>query len=547
MHIERVRHPRGEQWFSIRVRPDGVRLIAGGEAGLRYGRSALVQLCAGPSRVRSVDIEDWPDFPVRGVMLDISRDKVPTMATLRQLVDLLATWRINQLQLYMEHTFAYRGHEAVWRGASPMTGPQLEALDRYCRARGIELVPNQNCFGHMERWLKHPRYAKLAEMAGAWKTPFGTMRDKPSTLCPLDAGSIKLVSSLLGQLLPHFSSRSVNVGCDETFELGQGRSREACRRRGVGRVYFDYLLKVYREVRRRGRRMMFWSDIVLEHLEVVRRLPSFATALIWGYESDHPFDRQCKLVRSAGLEFYVCPGTSSWCSFSGRTTNGLANLRRAAEAGLRRGATGYLITDWGDFGHRQYLPASYAGLLYGAVVSWCAKSNREIDVAEELSRRVFDDATGVTGKLWCDVGRVHEHSGVSIKNRTVLFSIIDTPLSEVANIKGLTPARIRRMLRRIGELATQLRRAQFSGANGALVRQELTATLVVLRHACRRALAVLQDRRVPRATWRALAADIRRIMQQHRRLWLARNRPGGLDSSLAYYQKLLDEYLAQST
>src|SRR5207249_10707589 len=107
-------------------------------------------------------ITDWPDTPVRGVMLDISRDKVPTLATLLELVDRLASWKVNQLQLYTEHTFAYRDHDAVWRAASPITADEIRAIDDYCRARHVELVPNQNCLGHMDRWLRHPRYQPLA-------------------------------------------------------------------------------------------------------------------------------------------------------------------------------------------------------------------------------------------------------------------------------------------------------------------------------------------------------------------------------------------------
>ena len=84
-------------------------------------------------------IEDWPDFAARGVMLDISRDKVPTLATLTGLVDLLAGWKINQLQLYTEHTFAYAGHERVWRGASPMTGEQIERLDQFLGSPGTRV------------------------------------------------------------------------------------------------------------------------------------------------------------------------------------------------------------------------------------------------------------------------------------------------------------------------------------------------------------------------------------------------------------------------
>ena len=110
-----------------------------------------------------LEIDDYPDFPARGVMLDVSRDKVPTMETVYGLVDWLAGLKINQFQLYTEHTFAYRQHPKVWAEATPFTSEDILALDAYCRERFIELVPNQNSFGHMHRWLKHPKYGHLAE------------------------------------------------------------------------------------------------------------------------------------------------------------------------------------------------------------------------------------------------------------------------------------------------------------------------------------------------------------------------------------------------
>ena len=101
-------------------------------------------------------------FDVRGYMLDISRDRVPTVRTLRLIVDILARFRYNQFQLYTEHTFAYAGHEAVWEESDPLTAPEVAKLQAYCEMQGVELVPNQNTFGHMERWLTHPRYTGLA-------------------------------------------------------------------------------------------------------------------------------------------------------------------------------------------------------------------------------------------------------------------------------------------------------------------------------------------------------------------------------------------------
>ena len=65
-------------------------------------------------------------------MLDISRDRVPTMRTLRLVVDLLARYRYNQLQLYTEHTFAYTKHPSVWEEADPLTAEEVRKLDAYC-------------------------------------------------------------------------------------------------------------------------------------------------------------------------------------------------------------------------------------------------------------------------------------------------------------------------------------------------------------------------------------------------------------------------------
>lgn len=551
--IRRRKRAFSPQSYRLRIDPSGIELTAGDAAGFRYGAVTLGQLLAtGRRRIRAMQIDDRPDFPVRGVMLDISRDKVPKTAELRRLIDLLADWKINHLQLYMEHTFAYRGHERVWRGASPMTGPQIERLDADCRARGIELVPNQNSFGHMERWLKHPRYAPLAETRQPWTTPWGVQRDEPTTLCPLDARSIRLVEGLYDQLLPHFSSRLVNVGCDETWELGQGRSRSVCARRGRGRVYLDYLLKLHRAVRRRGRRMMFWADMILQRPRLLAALPRDIVALVWGYEADHPFDVECRRVARAGLRFYVCPGTSSWCSFAGRTSNCLVNIRNAARAGRRHGAEGLLVTDWGDFGHRQYAPASMPGLLYGAAVGWCAASNERMNVARAVGRHAFGDPTGTAGRQWCEIGDVHEAAGLRMKNRALPFVIMHKSFDDIGSIKGLTAQRIRRMQQRVARLrrriSTQTARMVDRGSRdhrrrAALIRRELEATLRILEHACRRGLAAMEEKD-DADVFRELARDVRGMIAAHRRLWRTRNRPGGLAASVEYYLRNLREYEA---
>src|SRR5688572_30407109 len=170
-----------------------------------------------------------------------------------------------------------------------MTAEEIRQLDGYCRERLIELVPNQNSFGHLERWLKHKRYEPLAEKPDGFTFPWGTRSESGFSLNPLDPRSLALVEELFDELLANFSSRMLNVGCDETVDIGMGKSKAEVERRGKERVYLDFVLKVYDAVKRRGRTMQFWGDIILHKPELIPDLPKDLIALNWGYEANHPF------------------------------------------------------------------------------------------------------------------------------------------------------------------------------------------------------------------------------------------------------------------
>ena len=512
------------QGYRVVLDSTGATITSADAAGMFYAKQTLKQLGANPPQG---EIEDWPDFPVRGVMLDISRDKVPTMGTLFMLVDLFAELKINQLQLYTEHTFAYRGHEEVWRDASPMTASEIGELDAYCRARFIELVPNQNSFGHMERWLKHPRYQPLAEKPEGFDFPWGVHHAGGFTLNPLDPRSLELIEGLYDQLLPNFTSRMINVGCDETFDLGLGKSRAECERQGKERVYLEFLLKIYDAVKRRGHTMQFWGDIILHKPELIPELPKGVIALNWGYEATHPFEEETRALADAGVPFYVCPGTSSWCSISGRTDNAIANLKSAAACGLANGAAGYLNTDWGDIGHLQYLPISYLGFAAGAAYSWRLQSNRDVDFAKALDLHVFRDRAGVMGKLMHDFGNVY-HLEKPLANGTRLFWRLAGGEQRRRLWEPLSKEELDAYETSLNEILSRLDDAKIDRPDRQIVMDELRNGAAMLVHACRLGRWHLDEASEDKTL---LASQLHQIIAEHRRLWLARNRQGGLEDS----------------
>ncbi len=175
-------------------------------------------------------------------MLDISRGRVPKLETLLELAEQLADFKINELQLYTEHTFAYRQYKSVWQSWGALTGAEIRKLDARCRELGIDLVPNQNSFGHLRHFLEHPKLKKLAEVAEPYEcggdapSPDSdegveaTFLRRPTTLAPNHPGTLPFLRGLYDELLPNFSSRFFNVGCDETWDLGRGQSKTLCER-----------------------------------------------------------------------------------------------------------------------------------------------------------------------------------------------------------------------------------------------------------------------------------------------------------------------------
>lgn len=547
------------RWNAIQT----LRGLAAGDGGAETddtgAHAAAAQ--AGAGRLPLCRIDDAPDLRVRGVHLDISRNRVPTMDTLLATVDALSRLKINHLQLYTEHTFAYEAHPEVWRDASPMTPAQVLALDEYCRERGIELVPNQNSFGHMERWLRHPDYHHLAESPGGFVDPWGVRRRWGSTLSPAVAETRDFLASLYDELLPNFSSRMLSVGGDEPWELCRGRSRRLCAERGHGRVYLDFIRDIHRLLTERDVRMLLYGDIILAHPELIPELPRDAMVIDWGYEGTHPFDEETALFSAADLDYLVCAGTSSWNSISGRWTNARENITRAARAAVARGAGGLLIADWGDNGHLQQFPIAWPGMVFGAAVAWGVKQNADCDMGDALAAAFASSGEALPGaaadavaRAVLELGDVYLNEPMRLHNATLLAATAipalrpyyRNPLAEGTDGDW---DRLYGAVERAHSAVAGLPRAGRQTATasaGSRIREELSFTVDFLTYAAEisretGADGQLEPAVLPAVRRRELRARVEDLAGRFAALWSGRYRPGGLEDSLSVFRALADE------
>ena len=566
--------------YEFTIGPKGIEIHYADEAGAYYAVISLYHLKKQfPDTVESVQVFDQPDLSIRGFMLDISRDKVPQLQTLKSLVDKLSLLKYNHLQLYVEgFSFGYPSFKGLWEGKeTPLTPEEIKALDSYCSERFIELVPNQNSLGHMQPWLETSEYAHLAECPDGYEIM--PMQKVKTTLDVSNEESIELIEQMMDDMLPNFSSGKFNANLDEPFELGHCNNSDLAEEVGVGQLYLDFVVKVYELAKDRGKEFWMWGDIIGKHPELLDSLPSDITVLEWGYEAEHPFANNTERIKQAGFNFLVCPGTSSWMTLTGRTDNMLGNIENAVLNGIENGARGMLLTDWGDLGHWQYLPISYPGIAYAGAISWNGNTSRNLSLERYLNNYIFEEKHRNLGEIVMDMGQSYHYEEFHMPNSSLNFWAYQFGISNPVLQDSIYGAIEKKIPELIGDsLADILVQSRFQNrkrfeeealhqhldkiesdlnyfvdekslSGNTMGDGEKNQTENQLRNGIQmvRLGAEMRKYSAQKEDWTSeerlahlttMKDRLNSIQEEHRRLWLIHNKEGGLDRSMKSFRKL---------
>ncbi|MBT1172488.1 family 20 glycosylhydrolase [Bifidobacterium sp. MA2] len=393
--------------YTLDITKDGVTVRGADFEGVRNGVQTLRQLIrqCGAALPR-LHIEDQPAFETRGYYLDVTRGRVPTLDWLKTWADKLCLYKYNQLQLYVEHTFAFDGMSETWRGSSPLTPRDILEFDDYCAERGLELVPSVSTFGHLYMALRTQSLRDLGEFPESADEPFGFIdRMRHHTLNISDDRAFDLSCRLIDDYLQLFRSDKFNICADETFDLGKGRSKPLAERIGVAAMYADYVTRLCRHLETQGKKPMMWGDITLEHPEILKRLPETVTLLNWQYDPQVT-DEKIRTVARSGATQIVCPAVWCWNALLPRIDDAWNNITRMARYGTQYGAQGMLVTDWGDLGHVNDPRMAIPGMIIGAQESWNpGRIPDETDMFRRISRLEYHDVDGGLVSVLADADR----------------------------------------------------------------------------------------------------------------------------------------------
>ncbi len=392
----------GGESYTLTSDGSNVAICGSSLAGAFYGIQTLRQLVRGSKGVvPNVEISDTPDMKMRGFYQDISRGRVPTVQSTKQLIDMLAYYKENSLQLYIEHTFMFEEYLGIAHKDNALTAEEIMELDDYCYENFIDFVPSLSTFGHLYRLLDSEKWHEYCELDTYEKHKMHWHNAMlHHTIDPSNPGSIGIITSMIDQYIPLFRSNYFNICCDETFDLGKGRNQG----KDTGALYLSFTRQIIDHVKSRGKTVMMWGDIILRHPEILGSFPKDVVMLNWGY-ADKPNVQNAVTFREAGYQQVLCPGTSCWNQMCEVVGYAEQNIIAMIRSGHENAALGSLNTAWGDYGHVAPLTTTLYGLVLAAAYSW----NKDEDVPsadfdKRVSTLVYGDASGKAVELLRQLG-----------------------------------------------------------------------------------------------------------------------------------------------
>ncbi len=107
---------------------------------------------------------------------------------------------MNQLQLYIEHTYLFRDFSEVWRDDTPLTPEDILELDAYCMDRNIELIPSISTCSHLDKVLRTQSYKDLCELDNpdlGPHTSYSRMQHHTVNIC--DPAAMEMVKEIIAE------------------------------------------------------------------------------------------------------------------------------------------------------------------------------------------------------------------------------------------------------------------------------------------------------------------------------------------------------------
>ena len=297
----------GHEGYQLSVNTSGIKIKANEPAGLFNGVQTLLQLF--PSDIElakainknswlvpAVDITDYPRFPWRGLMLDVSRHFF-TIEEVKKMVDEMARYKFNILHLHLTDDQGWRMEiksypELTTKGAwrVPRTGlwwdrekpqpgeaatyggyytqQQLKELVVYCAEKNIQVMPEIDVPGHSLAAIAVFPYLSCTKKNYEVNPGSKFYTEDENALCAGNESVYGFLEKVLSEVSAVFPFEYIHIGGDECYK-GFWKNCAVCQNRmkennlkNENELQSYFIKRVEKIVGANGKKIMGWDEIL---------------------------------------------------------------------------------------------------------------------------------------------------------------------------------------------------------------------------------------------------------------------------------------------
>ena len=312
------------------------------------------------------------NFDYFGVMIDCSRNAVPSVSGLKRFFDIISEMGYNCAMLYTEDTYEVENEPLFGYKRGRYSDSELRELDEYAASKGIELIPCIQTLAHLNAIFRWKEYDRIRDI---------------DDILALDLDrTYELIENMLCSVSTNLRSRKLHIGMDEAHNIGLGKYLD---RNGFGDRYellLNHLNRVCEMAKKHGYEVLMWEDMffrLMQHgdyrtdeiidfpEEITKKVPENCSMVYWDYYGNNRKVYDSMIVSSKKLskDVWFAGGTWIWGCFMPHCTHSMFRNSLAIPACIEGGVKNAIFTMWGDDGGECPYVSALAMLMHASALA----------------------------------------------------------------------------------------------------------------------------------------------------------------------------------
>ncbi|TFG21845.1 MAG: hypothetical protein EU533_04970 [Promethearchaeota archaeon] len=350
------------QGYILSIYDNNINIIGDTPQSIFYGMQSLMQILDYHNQQlisSQLIIIDYPLLKIRGISDDISRGQAAKLENLKEFIQRLSKYKINQYYLvYMQDMYQFKNHREIWEGRGAYSKEELRDLIDYARKHFIDIIPIFQTIGHWDNILYYENYWNYGEFPGSNSLSIGNEE------------IYDLLDEMIGELSEIFDSKYFHIAADESWDVGKGKSKVYIERMGLDNAYLAHYQRVYEIVKKHGfEKMIMYHDILYKHETVLKNLPKDIIIMYWKYnlKETHPL---IDLIKSHNFPVLVSPSIWDYNRIFPSISHFERNINNVITYGYSKGIEGVVTSCWGDYKNKELRENRIFGFIYSAELAW---------------------------------------------------------------------------------------------------------------------------------------------------------------------------------